>query len=281
MSNTNYADTAYSLGQGPLTTMAMRPFISRRAPTTADKAPIGTLWIYVTTNAPYILTSIVNNLATWQLLEAASGAGVFSSLSVTPGPVTLVGTTNINSTGTAATLIGNATGNTAVTGSLSTTTSLAATTTVTAGTGLTVTTGNATVSTGNITATLGSVSAGTTVTAGTGITATTGNIVASTGNITSTLGSVGAATTVTAGTSITSTLGNITATNGDVVVSTATKGLVLPGGLKVITGAGDPNGAVTAPQGSLYLNSSGSSTSTRAFINSNSGTTWIAVTTAS
>ncbi len=96
---------------------------------------------------------------------------------------------------------------------------------VTAGTGFTATTGNIVASTGNITSTLGSVSAGTTVTAGTGVTATTGNIVASTGNITSTLGSVGAATTVTAGTTVTATLGDITATNGNFVSSAAGKGL--------------------------------------------------------
>jgi hypothetical protein len=85
---------------------------------------------------------------------------------------------------------------------------------------------------------------------------------------------------LTTSTTLTATLGNITATNGDVVVSTATKGLVLPGGLKVITGAGSPSGAVTAPQGSLYLNSTGSSTSTRAYINTDAGTTWTAITTA-
>lgn len=63
--------------------------------------------------------------------------------------------------------------------------------------------------------------AGTTITAGTGITATTGNIVASAGNITATLGSVSAATSVTAGTTLTATLGNITATNGNIVRGTA------------------------------------------------------------
>lgn len=53
------------------------------------------------------------------------------------------------------------------------------------------------------------------------------------------------------------------------------------GNTVVICGTGDPNGSVTAPQGSLYLNLTGNSASTRAFINSNSATTWIAVTTAS
>ncbi len=102
-------------------------------------------------------------------------------------------------------------------GSLTTTTTLAAGTTVTAGTGITATTGNIVASTGNITSTLGSVSAATTVTAGTGITSTTGNIVASAG-------------AVNAGTSMTATLGAITATNGNLVLGTAgTKILITAG----------------------------------------------------
>jgi hypothetical protein len=51
-------------------------------------------------------------------------------------------------------------------------------------------------------------------------------------------------------------------------------------GLHILSGAGSPNGVVTAPQGSLYLNSTGSSTTTRMFVNTNSGTAWTSVTTA-
>lgn len=46
----------------------------------------------------------------------------------------------------------------------------------------------------------------------------------------------------------------------------------------VFVGSGAPT--VTAPQGSLYLRTDGSSTSTRAYINTDSGTTWTAITTA-
>ena len=53
----------------------------------------------------------------------------------------------------------------------------------------------------------------------------------------------------------------------------------MPGGLVVVTGAGDPNGTVTAPLGSLYLNSTGSGVANRAFINTNAGTVWTAITT--
>lgn len=49
-------------------------------------------------------------------------------------------------------------------------------------------------------------------------------------------------------------------------------------GLGVYFGSGAPT--VSAAQGSLYLRTDGSSTSTRAYINTDGGTTWTAVTTA-
>lgn len=45
-------------------------------------------------------------------------------------------------------------------------------------------------------------------------------------------------------------------------------------------GSGDPNGVVTATQGSLYMRVDGSSTTTRAYINTNGITAWTSVTTA-
>lgn len=44
-------------------------------------------------------------------------------------------------------------------------------------------------------------------------------------------------------------------------------------------GSGAPS--FSAPKGSIYQRSDGSSTSTRAYINSDGATTWVAVTTAS
>ena len=64
------------------------------------------------------------------------------------------------------------------------------------------------------------------------------------------------------------------------MASAAGAGVVLGGGPKVVAGSGDPNTVVTAPLGSLYLNTAGSSTSDRAFINTNGATAWTAVTTA-
>lgn len=50
------------------------------------------------------------------------------------------------------------------------------------------------------------------------------------------------------------------------------------GFLNVCGGSGAPT--LSAPQGSLYLRTDGSSTSTRAYINTDAGTTWTAITTA-
>ena len=143
-------------------------------------------------------------------------------------------------------------------------------------TSLTVNPGNLTVTAGNITATAGSISAGTTITAGTGITSTTGNVVASAGNLVATAGGLSVATTVLAGTGITSTTGNINASAGNIIAA----GALGAGNVQILGGAGSPQGVVTAPQGSLYLNRTGNSTSTRAYINTDGTTNWTDITTA-
>lgn len=119
-------------------------------------------------------------------------------------------------------------------GSIVATTTVASTTTMTAGTGLTVTTGNATVSAGNIVATLG-------------------NITASAGNIAATLGSVAAGTAVTAGTSITATLGNITATNGNVVLGTAGNKIISTSVAATTTAGANSFGTVTLVGGAAIV----------------------------
>lgn len=48
--------------------------------------------------------------------------------------------------------------------------------------------------------------------------------------------------------------------------------------IRITWGSGVPT--LTAPQGSLYLRTDGSSTSTRAYINTDGATTWTAITTA-
>jgi len=55
---------------------------------------------------------------------------------------------------------------------------------------------------------------------------------------------------------------------------------VTVGTVSVVSGAGNPNGVVTAAKGSLYLNTTGSGIADRAWINTDGGTTWTNVTTA-
>lgn len=104
MSSVQYTLTAYGLSQS-LINVFPQPIVSPSSnPTTSNKAQIGTLWINKSANTAYVLTSIVNNVANWQLIESSGGAGVFSSLTVNPGPITL------GTTGNAAINIGNPAG---------------------------------------------------------------------------------------------------------------------------------------------------------------------------
>jgi hypothetical protein len=137
----NRPHVAYGISDALLKTPGF-PIISLRAPLTTDKAPIGQVWIFTTNNAVYILTSIVNNLATWILVSSGGSAGNFSTVTAT--------------------------------------TTVAAGTTVTAGTGITATAGNIAASAGNVTAS-GTMTAGTGITSTTGaITASAGQVIAGT-----------------------------------------------------------------------------------------------------
>lgn len=69
--------------------------------------------------------------------------------------------------------------------------------------------------------------------------------------------------------------GPVASQNGFLIGAANTVGSTTPG---LYSGAGAPS--FTAAKGSMYLNTTGSSTSTRAYINTDGGTTWTAVTTA-
>jgi hypothetical protein len=124
-----------------------------------------------------------------------------------------------------------------------------------------------------------------TILAGGSIGSTTGNITAFSGNIVATLGNVSAGGSVTAGTSLNGATvtsnGQITSTTGNLVASAAGQGVILGGGAKVVCGAGDPNAVVSAPQGSLYLNLTGSGVANRLWINSDGDEAWVAISTVS
>jgi hypothetical protein len=98
----------------------------------------------------------------------------------------------------------------------------------------------------------------------------------STGTVTTTA-TFGAATSVT---SLAAT-GNITADSATGLVAGGASAFIatnVAAGMGIYFGSGVPT--VAAAQGSLYLRSDGSTTSTRAYINTNGSTTWTALTTA-
>jgi hypothetical protein len=104
----------------------------------------------------------------------------------------------------------------------------------------------------------------------------------STGTVTVT-GTFGAATSVTslAATTVSAT-GNITADSASALVAGGASAFIATNtanSMGIYVGSGAPT--VSAAQGSLYLRSDGSSTSTRAYVNTNGTTGWAAITTAS
>lgn len=61
------------------------------------------------------------------------------------------------------------------------------------------------------------------------------------------------------------------------LTTSAVPDLTLSTGIQIFSGTGVPS--IAAPQGSLYLRTDGSSTSTRAYINTNGSTGWTNLTT--
>lgn len=255
MSTQQRNNVAYGLSQAILNVFP-QPIVAKRDPTTNDKAQIGTLWINVTDGVAYVLTQIVNNVSTWQGL---AGGNTFNTLTVTPGPTSITGTTNINTAGagvttigtggTGAVSIGNATGNTSITGSLTTSAAL-------------------TVSAGGLTVTAGGLSAvGTTTINGAGA----ANTVIGTGGtgavfIGNSTGNTSVTGTLTSTDDITVTAGDFIASNGNVVISTPTRGLTLPGPVNIITGAGAPANGLALHVGDIYINTTAASAATRIYV---------------
>src|SRR5271170_5527400 len=71
---------AYGLSDA-LIAEAPLPIQALRAPAGSDIGYLlGTLWIDKTANEAYILVDVSASVATWNLLEASGGAGVFTTL---------------------------------------------------------------------------------------------------------------------------------------------------------------------------------------------------------
>ena len=102
-------------------------------------------------------------------------------------------------------------------------------------------------------------------------------------SINGTTGAVTTTATFGAATSVTtlSATGNVTADSATAPVAGGASAFIatnVAAGLGVYIGSGAPT--VAAAQGSLYLRTDGSSTSTRAYVNTNGTTGWTAITTA-
>lgn len=235
-------NVAYGLSQ-PLIPEAPAPIAAHRNPTTTDYAAIGTIWSNTLTSTVFILASIIANVATWIQVAAGAGAGVFASLVVTPGPISLTGTTTVNTAGAATTTIGNAASTTAIVGATNINIAGAAATTIGNAASTTTITGTANINT-----------------AGAGAT----NIgVGGTGAIS--IGNAVGGTTIAAG--------NFVVTNGDIRIA-GNAAYQFIGGPSILAGAGDPNGIVFAAVGSLYLNETGSGIADRLFVNTDGLSTW-------
>jgi len=90
MSVRQQQNVAYGLSEA-LINVPLLPIVSNRVPTTNDKAAIGTLWIDKLQNQAYVLTSIVNNLATWEIINQGAADFVnFSVQTVNANPTPLI-----------------------------------------------------------------------------------------------------------------------------------------------------------------------------------------------
>lgn len=110
MSVNQPGDIAYGFSQA-LVGVPNRPILAQRSPTTNDKAQIGTTWINQTANEVYVITSIVDNVATWVQTDSSSAFNQVDADtgSATPnmGVLNAFGGANINTSATGNTLTVN------------------------------------------------------------------------------------------------------------------------------------------------------------------------------
>ena len=126
--------------------------------------------------------------------------------------------------------------------------------------------GNLTIDAGDLSITEGNANIGGSLTVESDITMTAGSLSITEGDVTIEAGNLEV------------TEGNIAAVAGEVQVGTYIS-FLSPVGPTIRFGAGDPNGVVAATQGSLYLNTAGSTTSNRLWVNTTGVTAWAYVTT--
>ena len=303
-------NVAYGIG-APSLTLAPMPIISIRNPTGNDTASLGTLWCNSSANAYFILTSVSAGVSNWEAQSA--GTGSFTNVTVSNalavgGDSTFTGDVTIDGTLTTDGPLDVDSANPVAIRSTSNTVDCV---TIQSNGGTTESILiQADQGAGDESIFINSVNGGVAIQSATDLDiATTGGNLNLNGPDEINLGTLYGNNVVTIGNNVGSTeviinagvdgiympgapgvvpitIGNATAGSTITLVTpanvpVATLNGISVTGVYVISGTGNPNGTVTAPQGSLYLNTTGNTTSSRAFINSDSGTTWIAITTAS
>ena len=90
-------NTINAVGYGltnALQSLAPQPILANRAPNVSDSKPIGSLWCWPATQEVWVNDGIVAGNSQW-ILISQGGSGVFSSLTVNPGPTVLDGAVTI------------------------------------------------------------------------------------------------------------------------------------------------------------------------------------------
>lgn len=279
----------------PLGQASPAPIVAQRHPTVNDQGLPGQTWIDEATQEFFINCGILNGDNIW--VYNNQGSSTFSTVEITGSGTVLTVDTGNSSLGGNLLVSGTATfdnafsvvsGNNGVsinsgTGSLGISTDASATT-VSIASGSAVKTLTVGSSNGASASTFQSGSGGLSITSNggnLGLNSGVGTLGISI-DVHATALSIGtgaAAKTIVAGNTTSGTTIALNTPSGTNVVINQGIALGTSSGPTITAGSGAPS--FSAAQGSLYLRTDGSSSSTRAYINSNGSTGWIAVTTAS
>lgn len=238
--------TAYTMGS-PLTDLAPDPIVSSRAPKTTDRGEkIGQLFIDKTTGIYYVLTNIIAGESQWTTTDINSSTGDVT--------ISTAGTVSIaSSDDTIGAIALSTSGGTSESIVISSTAGTSASSVDISSTdgGVTITSGLASADAINLVATSGGVDIDGALEV----------------NITSSEASVSDAVTISAS----------AADSGIVLDTGATPGVTFTNGtqsFQFLVGTGSPDTAVTASQGSLYVDVAGTSGTTVLYTNTSGGTAW-------
>jgi len=296
-----------------------QPIVTTRNPVSGangDSALNGQLWINTTGDDAWVMVNA--STSTWQ--NVGGGAGTFTTLTVTPGPTNLTGALTVTSGTQAVNISTDAAANTVNigTGAANKTVNLGSgntnsTTTVRSGTGGSnlLSTGTVIVSSNDDTGTdviIDAIAAGGGISISSDVggilvtTASGGAFAVATGTGAVNISNDATATTVRLGTGaggktvlVGSTNTNstttvqsgtggvfVTSTQGLTLSSPAVNGVSITNGTQtagIFVGTGAP-GINPAPKGSLYINTTATTTTTRLYINTDGAGTWTNFTTA-